>query len=218
MDLGAGGVDMAKVFGHVEAGDVADGSGELDSGGAAADDDEFERGMAACLLHLALGELKGEEDAATNLGGVFDGLEAGSERSPVFAAEVGVGGTSGHDEIVVFDFGTGLEENALLGDVKAGGLVHEDFDVLVVAEEGADGLGDLCRREDGERNLVEQRLEGVVVLAVDEGDVEREFGELEGCVDSGEASADDHYTFACAAAWHRGDCHVSALPCFLRPY
>ena len=44
----------------------------------------------------------------------------------------------------------------------------------MVAQDGADGLGDLGGGEDSEGDLVEKRLEGVVVFAVDERDVDGE--------------------------------------------
>ncbi len=98
---GLGGVDVAEVVAHVELGDVADGAGQLDAGGPAADDDEIERRVPAVLDHLALGQLKGQQHPAANLGGVFDGLEAGRERSPLVVAEVGVGGAGGQHQVVV---------------------------------------------------------------------------------------------------------------------
>ena len=68
---------------HVELGDIADGAGKFDTGGAAADDDEVERRMPAMLLHLALGQFEGEQDAAADLDGVFDALQAGSITAPI---------------------------------------------------------------------------------------------------------------------------------------
>ena len=61
-----------KSWRMIELGDVADGAGQLDAGGAAADDDEVERRMPAVFLHLALGEFKGEQHAAADFEGVFD--------------------------------------------------------------------------------------------------------------------------------------------------
>ena len=98
---GFGGVDVAEVVAHEELGDVANGAGQLDAGGAAADDDEVERRMPAVFLHLALGQFKGKQNAAANFEGVLDGLEAGRERFPIVMAEIGVGGSGGEDEVVV---------------------------------------------------------------------------------------------------------------------
>jgi hypothetical protein len=72
---------------HVELGDVGDGAGEFDAGGAAADDDEVEGWVPAVLDHLALGQFEGEQHAAADFRGVFDGFEAGSERRPLVLAK-----------------------------------------------------------------------------------------------------------------------------------
>ena len=45
----------------------------------------------------------------------------------------------------------------------------------------------------GERDLVQQRLKGVVVLTVDDGDVEVKLAEVLRGGDAGEASPDDHH-------------------------
>ena len=54
---------------------------------------------------------------------------------------------------------------------KSRDLSHQHFDVLVRAKNGADRSGDLSRRKPGGRYLVKQRLKGVVILAVDDGDL-----------------------------------------------
>jgi hypothetical protein len=77
------------------------------------------------------------------------------------------------------------------GDVDGDDLVHEDLGIGVAAKDGADGLGDVCRGEDGEGNLVEQGLKGVVVAAVDDGDVDGEFGQADGGAEAGETTADN---------------------------
>jgi len=69
---------VAEVVAHIELCDVGDGSGQLDAGGSAANDDEVERRVPAVLDHLALGQFEGEQDTAANLGGVLDVLSPGA--------------------------------------------------------------------------------------------------------------------------------------------
>ena len=71
-----GGIDMAKVMAHVLLCDVTDGACQFNSSGTATDDHEVEWRMPAVDLHLPLGKLKGEQNTATDLYGVFEGLEA----------------------------------------------------------------------------------------------------------------------------------------------
>ena len=100
-DASLSGIDVAEIVPHIKLGDVADGSGELNAGGAATDDNKVERRMPALLLHLALGQLESEKDATADLGGVLDGLKAGGERSPLVLAEIGMCRSGGDDEVVV---------------------------------------------------------------------------------------------------------------------
>ena len=109
-----GGIDVAEVVAHVELGDVADGAGKFDAGGPSADDDEVQFGVGAGLYHFALGQFKGEQDAAANFGCVLDGFEAGRELGPVVFAEVGVGGAGAQDEVVVFDHGAAVQKHAVV--------------------------------------------------------------------------------------------------------
>ena len=60
-----------------------------------------------------------------------------------------------------------------------------------MAQDGADGLGDVGRRKHGQRHLVEQRLKSVVVAAVDDSDVDGQMREPLGRVQAGESAADD---------------------------
>ncbi len=184
-------VDVAEVVGHEAAGDVADGSGEFDAGWAAADDDEVERRVRTGFEHFALGELEREQNAAANLDGIFDGLQAGRERLPLIVAEVRMGCAGSQHQVVVRHVRATAEVDLTVVEVEADGLVHEDFGVGVVAQDGADGRGDIGRREHGETHLVEQRLEGEVIAAVDHGDVDGQIGQRFGGVGSGEARTDD---------------------------
>src|ERR1700722_20580310 len=98
---------MAKIVTHVKLGDVADGAGKFNPRRSRADDDEVEWRMPAVLLHVTLSQFEGEKHTAPNLGGVFDGLEAGRQRRPIVFAEVAVCGAGGQDEIVVGKFRAG---------------------------------------------------------------------------------------------------------------
>jgi hypothetical protein len=77
------------------------------------------------------------------------------------------------------------------GDVDGDDFVHEDLGVAMTAEDGTNGLGDVCRGKHGEGDLVEERLKDVVVTAVDHRDVDREPAKADGCAEAAEAAADD---------------------------
>jgi hypothetical protein len=52
-------------------------------------------------------------------------------------------------------------------------------------------LSDVGRREDGEGDLVKERLKGVMVAAIHQGYVHGQAGEAAGCVNTGKSAADD---------------------------
>jgi hypothetical protein len=60
-----------------------------------------------------------------------------------------------------------------------------------MAQDGSDGLSDVGRGKHGERDLVEQRLKGVMIAAIDYRDVDRQMREPFGGVKAGKACADD---------------------------
>jgi hypothetical protein len=70
-----------------------------------------------------------------------------------------------------------------------------------VAKDGADGLGNVCRRKHGQRDLIEQRLEGVVIAAVDEGDIDGQMGQGFGGMKAGKAAAYDDDARAAGLRW-----------------
>jgi hypothetical protein len=69
-------------------------------------------------------------------------------------------------------------------------LIHKDFDIAMALENGADGLRNLRWGKNGEGNLIQEGLEGVVIFAVNHGYVHGQLAESQGCVDAGESAAD----------------------------
>ena len=92
-------------------------------------------------------------------------------------AEVGVSRPSGHHQHVVLDLaglqlaGRRLKLKHAPVEVHARHLAHHHADVVPVAEHGAKRCGDLVGRKRPRGHLVVERLEQVVVVAVDQGDV-----------------------------------------------
>jgi len=137
---------VAEVVAHIELGNVGDCPGQLDAGGSAADDHEIERRVPAVLDHLALGQFEGEQDTAANLGGVLDGFKSRRKRSPVIAAEVGVGSSGGQHQVVVRELCAAGQGDLPRIRVDAGDLIHQHLGVLLAAQNCADGLSDVGRR------------------------------------------------------------------------
>ncbi len=93
------------------------------------------------------------------------------------------------DEVVVVERSAVGELDGPLHHVDRGHRSLMDRDVRLVVEEIAERVPHRVRVEQVGRNLVEQRLEGVVVVLVDEDDVRFRAGEFPSGSDSAEPSA-----------------------------
>jgi hypothetical protein len=106
-------------------------------------------------------------------------------------AEVAVRGAGCEDEVVVEHRGSALEIDPAGGCVDVDDLVHHNLGISILTKDRANRLGDITWREHGECHLVEQGLEGVVILAIDQRDVDREFAQALRSVDTGKAATND---------------------------
>jgi hypothetical protein len=108
-------------------------------------------------------------------------------------AEIAVGRAGGDDQAVVADFLAVLQHHRAARDVDARRLAVDDRHVLLIGEDMADRCGHCRRRESRRGDLVQQRLEQVMVGAIHHRNaqacaVERACGEQ-----AAEAAAqDDH--------------------------
>jgi hypothetical protein len=64
---------------------------------------------------------------------------------------------------------------------------------LLVTQDGADGLGDVCRRKNSKRHLVEQWLKCMVVSAIDHSHIDRHVSQRQGRVETRKACTYDHH-------------------------
>ena len=106
---------------HIALGNVADSAGEFHSGGTAADDHEVQVRVHAFDQGFAFGHLESQQHAAADFEGVFEGFETGGELLPFGMSEVGVGGASGYDQVVVAQFDV-VNLYFAVGEIEAGYL------------------------------------------------------------------------------------------------
>ena len=81
-------------------------------------------------------------------------------------------GAGGHDQVVISDF-LFLQLQDAAGKIKPLDLRHQHFDVATVAQDPANRCGNFPRGQTGGGNLVQQRLEGVKILAIDQQNLDR---------------------------------------------
>ena len=122
---------------------------------------------------LALGLLEGEEHAPADLERVLDRLEPRRVRRPVVVAEVRVASRRPPGSGSRSRARRRRAARASPPDRSPSTSPSSTLHVRLAAQDAADRRGDLGRRQPRGGHLVEQRLEHVVVLAVDERHVDR---------------------------------------------
>ena len=88
---------------------------------------------------------------------------------------------------------------------------HLESEILLMPEDRPDRIGDLGRDQAGDGNLVEQRLEKVIVLPVNQCNTDRGFRQLLSGFQASKACANDHYMgeFLCVHIYLSGKSKVN---------
>jgi hypothetical protein len=184
---------MAEVAHQHRCRDLGDRARHLHPGRSAADQHEGEEPPALGLVRGGLRLLEGEEQAAADRGRVVERLEARRDARPALrlVPEIAVFRAGGEDEVVEGPAAV-AGQHAPARDVDADRLVEHDLGVPLPTQHATDRRRDVGRRERGRRDLVEQRLEQMVIAAIDHRHVDRRVGEPLGGGEAAEAGADDH--------------------------
>ena len=186
-------IDAPEIGGQSLPCDLGDGAGHFDAGGAAADNDEGKQPLLLVRIGHDLGLLKRNQDAAANAGGVFDALQARCDVGPFVMAKIGMH-RAGRDHQIVVRQVAGIGVNALLRGIDAADIGHQHGGVFLRLQDMADRPGDIGRRQRRGRDLIEQRLKAVMVLAVDHGDVGIGAPQRLDSLEAAETAADnDHF-------------------------
>src|SRR5262245_9430542 len=148
-----------------------------------------------CRIFLGLRLLERAEDPVTDRFGVRETLQAWSVLRELLMTEVTVRRAGSENQVIVLNLGPiaigAVDEDDLLVLVDADNLAHDDGGIALRAQDLANRCGDLCRRQRANGDLVEQRLEQVMVRAVDEHDLNGGVLQRFGGGQAGESSADD---------------------------
>jgi hypothetical protein len=102
-------------------------------------------------------------------------------RRPLVVSEISVRGSGGDDQIVVFDLAV-VEDDTPACYVDLSGLVEDYPHVSLASQNPSDRPGDVARIQSGGRDLVEERLKQVMILAVDQRNSNRRAAETSGGV------------------------------------
>ena len=184
-------IDPPEIPLHRGAADVGNRAGQLDAGRPAADDDEGQIGALCAGIALVLGALEGDQHAAPHLRRLLERLQPRREFLPLGMAEVAVASAARENQIVERDF-VAFAGHDLLLEIDAVNVAEMNLDIRRAPELHADRHGDVGRVEARGRDLVEQRLEQVMVAVIDEDDAKAlVIGEGLRCFQTREARADD---------------------------
>ena len=130
-------------------------------------------------------------------------------------------GASGQDQIIVRELRAGGEAYATRMDVDGIHRVHEDFSVLLVTQDRANGLCDVGWGEYSERHLVEQRLKGVVVASIENCHIDGHVPQPTGGVDTCKSCThNDHAWPSCVPTGLKRFCqfaHCTSLSAYVMP-
>ncbi len=122
---------------------------------------------------------------------------------PFVAPEVAVRRAGREHEEVVGDR-AGVQRHDLARGVDRRDLAHQHARIRLPAHQVAHRPGDLGRRQAGRRHLVQERLEEVVVLAIDQRDVDGLAPQALRDGKAGKSGPDDNDSrFMTVSHWHR---------------
>ena len=161
---------------------------------------------AARLLRigLALGALERDQNAPPQRGGVLERFQSRRERLPFVMAEIGVARAGGEHQRVVRHRVAVVEQHGMAVGIDSGDCGKQRRHLLASTQQMANRPGDFGRGERGGRDLIEQRLEQMMVAAVDQGDLHRRTGKPEGALQPTETGADDHHAMRLFRRAHYG--------------
>jgi hypothetical protein len=183
-------VDAAELAHQRVARNLGQRAGQLHAGGPAAHHREREPGRALGLAARGLGMLEREQDAAAQRHRVVERLQARRVLGPLVVAEVGVRRAAGHQQEVIGQRCAVGQHDLARRQVDARHFAQAHRHVALPAQDVAQRRGDVAGRQARGGHLVEQRLEQVVVGAVDQRDVERRLGQRARAPQAGKAAAD----------------------------
>jgi len=169
-------VEHAEVALERPARELGDLAGDLDAGRSRPDHRDRQPRIARAFRSLQLGQLERAEDPPAQLERVVDRLHPRSVQAEFIVPEVRLSGAGGDDQAVIADAGAPsnrLERHLARLEVDIDHFAEQHTRVRVAAEDVPGRRGDVTLGEDARRHLVEQRLEQVMVGAVDHGHVHR---------------------------------------------
>ena len=195
-------VDHAEIARERPARELGNGAGELDTRRPAPDDGDRQqpRGLSGIRSHLCAFEC--QQESPPDRDRVIQRLESWRMLSPFVVPEIAVGRAGCKHEPVVCD-GRRSERDDLPRAINGSDFAHQHARIVLAPHQAAHGPGDVGWRKPGTRNLVQERLEKVVILAVNQRDIGVDTAQAVGGGEAAETRAnDDDSSFCHVSHWH----------------
>ena len=190
-DAGTCRIDCAELVAQRLSRDLGQRPRELDAGWSSADDHEREQIALSASILLTLGALERDQDAPPDRDGILERFESRRIRLPVAVTEVRVLRSGRDDQPVVVERAAVGELDASRGDIDARRIREQHSHVPDAAQDPADRRGDVAGRERRGRDLIQQRLEDVMVTAIDQRDANVRVAKSASSGQPAKAAADD---------------------------
>ena len=173
-DSGYTWIDVAKITRECEATHFPDRTGQFNARWPAADDHKRQLFLALFRIVGQFGFLETTQHTPADLGRLFDRFQSRSKRLPFLFAEIAVLGPARHHQIIVVRLTLISDDDATFGINRFNGAA-DDPHVLGTGKDTANGCGDFGRAQPRHRDLIQERLEQVMVPPIDQGDTHRSF-------------------------------------------
>src|SRR4030095_6470991 len=194
-DASRGRIDAAELTSQPLANQYGQGARHLDARGARTDEYERQQVAMGKWIFFGLGLLERLQDLVADRLRIREGLQTRRVRLELLVTEVAVRGAGGEDQGVVLDRHSlalrTVDEDQLPYLVDTNDLSHDHRRVLLPVQDLAKRCRDLRWRQGRNRNLVEQRLEEMVVGAIDQQDSNWRVAQRFRCSESSKSATDD---------------------------
>src|SRR6516165_3933527 len=180
-----------EIGGDCAIGKFGYGARHLYAGRTAANDREGEKTSALDWIGFGFRTLERQQNAPPQIGGVVDGLQTRRVERPVVVTEICVLGSRREDEEVIRD-ASAFRNDFTAGGIDAGNRGEGHCDIPLCADDAADRCGDIGRRKTRGCDLIEQRLEQMIVVPIDQRDLARGSGQRLGRGQPAEAGTHNH--------------------------
>src|SRR5206468_9689382 len=127
--------------------------------------------MASLFIGFALGHLEGQQNAPTDLQRVVDALESRRVGFPLRMSEIGVSSARREDKVVVLQLAI-QKDHLSRADINGDGLGQKNPCIFLSAKDGAYRVGNIAGRQPGRGDLIQQRLEQMIIATIDDGDTD----------------------------------------------